>query len=232
MSKMIKTSVNTKIARARTRKAQYKVTKAKLAYKNEKNSYQDSFIEDIKAFGRVCLKRIKQLIIILIVIYVASVIWKGRYNYFVTTYTVKSHIYQANPEEASTEAPDPCGLKDVICEGEKVAKLQEVPQGKEGIVSMISEEFGDDAKVAIAVARAESGLNPETKGDTHIEFERDGKIMGHSCGLFQIRVLPGRPDCETLKDPKFNIEYAKKLFDRSGFQPWSAYKNGSYLKFM
>ena len=210
-------------------KKSLKTKVAKVRYDKAKVNYRRAQKEDFKTFADSVMRRVKQLAIIFAVIVIAQGIWKGKENFFTTTWIIKSHVYQANPEDVSI---DTCGLQEVICEGEKVAKLQEVPQGKEGIVSMISEEFGDDAKVAIAVARAESGLNPETKGDTHIEFERDGKIMGHSCGLFQIRVLPGRPDCETLKDPKFNIEYAKKLFDRSGFQPWSAYKNGSYLKFM
>jgi hypothetical protein len=89
-----------------------------------------------------------------------------------------------------------------------------------------------EEEIALAIAKSESGLRADAKGDLPIQFYHEGKLMGHSCGIFQIRVLPGRPDCETLKDPKFNVEYARKLYDRSHFQPWSNYKNERYLQFL
>lgn len=95
---------------------------------------------------------------------------------------------------------------------------------------LIKEVFGDKADIAIAIAKAESGLNPEAVGDLHITFEKDGKLMGMSCGLFQVRILEGRPDCETLKDPKENVKFAKALYDKAGWEPWSAYTSGKYLK--
>lgn len=98
---------------------------------------------------------------------------------------------------------------------------------------LIKEAFGKDAPIAIAIAKAESHLNPEAVGDLHITFEKDGKLMGMSCGLFQVRILEGRPDCETLKNPKVNIEYAKKLYKAKGdFTDWSAYNSGVYLKYL
>lgn len=141
------------------------------------------------------------------------------------SFTIKNTI----AEEAQASTIDVCGLEVVDCPGED----KNVSQVKyEGIEKVIADEFGDNAKIAIAIAKAESHLNPNAKGDMHIEFTKDGITMGHSCGVFQIRVLPGRPDCETLKDPEFNIKYAKQMFDRSGFTPWSAYKNGTYLKYI
>lgn len=98
---------------------------------------------------------------------------------------------------------------------------------------LIKEVFGDKADIAIAIAKAESGLNPEAVGDLHITFEKNGETMGMSCGIFQIRILEGRPDCETLKNPKENIEYAKRIYDSRGdFSAWSAYTNGAYLKYL
>ena len=250
---MIKTSVNTKIARARTRKAQYKVTKAKLAYKNEKNSYQDSFIEDIKAFGRVCLKRIKQLIIILIVIYVASVIWKGRYNYFVTTYTVKSHIYQANPEEASTEAPDPCGLKDVVCESEgegEEAQAKTLPnsnlQGQSSIPALAQQYFPEDTKTAYAVIMAESGGNSKSmnwncmywsdklrkmasESCRTVEDRKDAWSV--DCGIMQINHI-GKECPQELFDAHHNLTIGKTMQNKYGWKRWSSFrfKSASFLR--
>lgn len=86
--------------------------------------------------------------------------------------------------------------------------------------------------IAVAVAKAESGLNPQAVGDGHLTFEKDGELMGMSCGVFQIRNLPGRPDCEEMKDPKKNVEYAKMMFDKAGWNPWSAWKNNSYQTYL
>lgn len=86
--------------------------------------------------------------------------------------------------------------------------------------------------IAVAVAKGESKLRPDAVGDKHLEFWVGGNKMGHSCGIFQIRVLPGRPDCETLKDPNKNIEYARRLYDRAGFQPWTVFTKGTYLKYL
>lgn len=100
------------------------------------------------------------------------------------------------------------------------------------ISQMIAEKFPEDPKTAIAIAQAESGLRSDAVGDKHIEFVKDGKVMGHSCGIFQVRVLEGRPDCESLKDVEKNLEYARKLYDSHGWKPWSAFNNQSFKKFL
>lgn len=48
-----------------------------------------------------------------------------------------------------------------------------------------------------------------------------------SCGLMQIRTLPGRPSCKKLKDPEYNIGYAFKIWKNEGFFPWSTYHPGA-----
>jgi len=86
--------------------------------------------------------------------------------------------------------------------------------------------------IAVAIATSESGLNTNAKGDIQIQYWHEGKLIGHSCGIFQIRVLPSRPSCEELKDPDKNIEFARKLWEKSGWYPWSNFKNGVYKKFL
>jgi hypothetical protein len=101
------------------------------------------------------------------------------------------------------------------------------------IEDKIISTFGKDGQVALAIAKSESGLNPLAIGDLPIIFLRNNQLMGMSCGLFQIRVLEGRPDCKKLQDIDTNIEWAKKLYDDSnGFIPWSNYKNLKYLNFL
>jgi len=100
-------------------------------------------------------------------------------------------------------------------------------------------EGTSDGPIAVAVAKSESGLNPNAKGDVPLEYWYEGKKIGHSCGIFQIRVLPGRPDCETLKNVDKNIEFARKLYDtklqngeKQKFLPWSNWKNNRFMKFL
>lgn len=76
--------------------------------------------------------------------------------------------------------------------------------------------------VALKVMRAESGCNPNAIGDNRVI----GGIYAPSCGLFQIRTLKGRPTCEQLQNPTTNIDWAWKLYQSSGWQPWSVCKNG------
>lgn len=67
--------------------------------------------------------------------------------------------------------------------------------------------------IAMAVCAAESGGNTNAIGDGNTQYV--------SCGLFQIRTLPGRPTCYQLRDPEFNVDYAYQLWKRAGWPPWS-----------
>lgn len=98
-------------------------------------------------------------------------------------------ITVSNAQAEIYEAPDPCGLKVVVCDG-----IGEVPEGKPAqlgknmdtnhIVALIREEFGKDAATAMRIAKAESGLNPNTESNT--DRMRDGRAF--SVGLYQINL--------------------------------------------
>lgn len=80
-----------------------------------------------------------------------------------------------------------------------------------------------DATVAVAVALAESGGNTNahaTKGED-------------SRGLWQINVA-AHPQLgsSNLYDPAVNAQAAFGIWKTSGWGPWSAHNNGSYLLFM
>lgn len=100
------------------------------------------------------------------------------------------------------------------------------------IEELICQAFGDECDMAIAIARAESGLRPDAVGDTALSYMVDGVEYGKSYGLYQIRHLEGRPDPSILLDPVKNVEYAKKLYERSGWYPWSVFTNKSYERFL
>jgi hypothetical protein len=70
-----------------------------------------------------------------------------------------------------------------------------------------------DCATAIAVAYAESGLNCGAISPTNDH------------GVFQLYKVK-EYDCEK------NIDIAYEMYSRRGFQPWSAYKNGAYKKYL
>lgn len=80
-----------------------------------------------------------------------------------------------------------------------------------------------DTQIALAVAIAESGLNPEAKND-------NPKTGDYSVGIFQINLYGGmkddRPDEETLKVPENNIAFAYELYKNGGWKHWSVCKTG------
>lgn len=90
---------------------------------------------------------------------------------------------------------------------------------------------GERAIIAVAIAKAESGLNQAAVGDTALV---DAK-WGPSIGLWQVRSLKadkgtGRArDANRLADPVFN---ARAMFQISNggtnWRPWSVYTSGAY----
>lgn len=49
-------------------------------------------------------------------------------------------------------------------------------------------------------------------GDSNTPYE--------SCGLLQVRTLPGRPSCDELMDPAFNVAYAYSIYKEQGMNAW------------
>jgi len=117
-------------------------------------------------------------------------------------------------------------------EGEHLQRSE--AKGKHSPTEILEEKiraaFPEDPDTAVAIAKAESRLNPDVVGDENLVWD-DGR-NGMSCGIFQIRVFPNRPACEKLLDEDFNIEYARELYERSGWLPWSTFKSGQYKNFL
>lgn len=143
-------------------------------------------------------------------------------------------------EEDENDAPEQSGGETSSTQPDGIA-VGETLSLEEQIKEEIRRVFVEDPETAVAIATAENrGFVPEQVGDKHLVCdpkikhfcERDGKAYGTSYGIFQIRYLPGRPEPEELSDWKFNIQYAHQIYQRSGWLPWSTFKNDSYLKFL
>ena len=106
------------------------------------------------------------------------------------------------------------------------------------IEGYILKVFGEDGETALKIATCESKLNPEVIGDTGLMSinTETGEYIGDSIGLFQIRTgstnwnraarngMTADEFRTYLKDPVNNINYAKTIFDRQGFSPWTCLK--------
>ena len=109
-------------------------------------------------------------------------------------------------------------------------------------LAIIKEVFGEKAEAAEKIARCESQLNPERIGDEHLTSRDGEEIIGRSIGLFQIRTggvekngkvwNRAKANGMTVKEfekkmmnPEENIKYAKKIYDRAGFNAWYNCKN-------
>lgn len=118
-------------------------------------------------------------------------------------------------------------------------KEEPTPEPVEGlepeIRSYIIEVFGDVADEAIRVARCESTFETWRVGDTALMIydSKHDEMVGDSIGLFQVRTggngwnrarangLTAEQFRVKLKDYKYNIDYAKEIYDRTGWRQWT-----------
>lgn len=96
----------------------------------------------------------------------------------------------------------------------------------ENVKRLIRKTFPNDPVTAVAVAMAESGLNPYALNskDSH-------KGCNGSYGIFQIGCLH-ETDPSKLYDIEYNIKRAKEIYDQSGWQPWGAYTSKAFLAYL
>lgn len=102
------------------------------------------------------------------------------------------------------------------------------------IEAKILEAFDGD-KVAVAVAKSESGLDPNAKGyncrygnrSTSCKPEDRHKAWSVDCGVYQINTLA--KECpDHLMDVDTNIRIAKEMQSKRGWNPWVGYWNGQW----
>ena len=103
-----------------------------------------------------------------------------------------------------------------------------------------------DHEMALAIAKAEGSCDTEAYGDDDIkyrdcapEYSKDSaacaahqRDYGYSVGTFQVRILPGREECDTY-DVATNVSCAYKVYKEYGdWTPWSGYTTGKYQNYL
>lgn len=131
-------------------------------------------------------------------------------------------------EKPKQVTPEPVTQENAIQAIVESAHAKTPDMVASGIVyqeDLFVKNFGSEAETMRAICKAESGLDTNAIGDTNTKYP--------SVGLCQIRLLPERQiTMEQMKIPEENLKYAKLLYDKYGWKPWSAWKDGSYLKYL
>ena len=129
-----------------------------------------------------------------------------------------------------------------LADGSLITNRVQVADGlsEETVETKIRRVFSENPDEAVAIARCESNLNHGRIGDLRLPVEIGGETLGYSYGLFQIRSggkdaggAWSRPAKEGMTlsewakkmlDPDENIKEAKKIYDKSGWGPWTCSK--------
>ena len=115
-------------------------------------------------------------------------------------------------------------ISDRLFPKAKAAELKPVEMTTEQYIRYV---FGKDANVALAVARAESGMRCDAQGINKGTNSLDA-------GVFQINSVHLRKGWKVvdLMNCHKNIEYAREIQQGSGWQAWSTYKNSAFKQFL
>jgi len=120
------------------------------------------------------------------------------------------------------------------------------------VKELIAKHFeGEDAKIAYAIIKAESGKNIRATG--YNCYYKEGVVYeervqgarstfckkGHEYAAWSVdcsyiqRNFPGKKECpEYTFDLEWNIKEMKRLHNERGWKPWVTYTSGKYMAYM
>lgn len=96
----------------------------------------------------------------------------------------------------------------------------------ERIEQEIRNTFPETPNTAVAIAKAESELNPNALNpEAH-------KGCNGSYGIFQIACVHKKTNTSELKDIKTNLKKAREIYLKEGWKPWGAYTDKRYKQYL
>ena len=151
-----------------------------------------------------------------------------------------SSVYYPSTNELEAEGWTDAKVIPLEELAEKIEPTKAPKQAQKSEVEQyIIKKFGDQAEAALKIAQCESRYNPDTVGDQHIMVmdEKYGEMVGDSIGIMQVRTggkeknghvwnrarangMSADEFRATLKDYRYNIDYAKGTYDRQGWNGW------------
>ena len=107
------------------------------------------------------------------------------------------------------------------------ARLAVINSGECGQWQALVAGYNWNTRIATAVMRAESGCRANAFNPSNSDGSTDG-------GLFQVNSVhcPHLISCGERSDPAKNVAAAYKIYASGGWNAWSAYKSGAYVKYL
>ena len=118
------------------------------------------------------------------------------------------------------------GENKIVVENIRIEKVQaKAPEAEKekSIEEKIADTFPENPSIMLAIAKAESGLNPLATNKN--------KNGTRDTGLMQINSIHGYDDLDMMDVDK-NLDAARKIYDLQGITAWAAFNNGSYKQFL
>lgn len=110
----------------------------------------------------------------------------------------------------------------------------EVTYTTERIKEIIRQEFPEAPNTAVAIAKCESGLDPDIQSHHTLSYGRE-----QSFGIFQIHAKDHDRTAKKLgltnykTDVRDNVQMARYLYEKRGnFKDWTCYNSGEYKKYL
>ena len=98
---------------------------------------------------------------------------------------------------------------------------------EKSIEELIVETFPEKPELFLAIAKAESNLNPRAYNpEAHRGCNGSYSLLQVACVHYEKRGIYG----EDRFDVKINLQVAREVYDESGVRAWGAFTNQSYLK--
>lgn len=145
---------------------------------------------------------------------VRKVVQAGCIGFLVLMWVLCSQANKPIVKVDQAQAVDLMSHGDESVPAEGSFESADMPKQPVTIEDKVSKVFGKDSDNALKIIKCESSFNPTALGDTNTRYP--------SAGLFQIRLLPERQITkEQMFDVDENIKYAKMLFDKYQWKPWS-----------
>jgi hypothetical protein len=144
---------------------------------------------------------------------VVALIWFFFIGFMVTFGYLNKPVHASPPTVTSSRAESapvfPRAGGDTKTVGEK---LPEKLSLRIEIKKYICEKFGKDCERALAIAKCESGFNPESIG-----VNKNGTV---DRGVFQLNTVHHHITSSCAFDARCNIDTAYELFKKQGWRPW------------
>ena len=107
---------------------------------------------------------------------------------------------------------------------------------RQQITEVVERHFGDvgnnAVSVMVAIVLAESRGKVNAVNDNYPKYQSDpNSLFRYDYGLAQINSVHNYKPALLVTDPDYNLAAARDIYNRQGFNAWTTYRNGDYLKY-